>query len=948
MSELAQRSFSLVQGEILAGRYEIESGLGTGAMGEVYAAQDLELHEAIAIKLLRPEIARNERVLDRFKREIQLARRVTHQNVCRVFDLVIETEPSRVLLTMERLSGPTLAEHQEALGRIPLEEAIHILEEIAAGLDAAHAAGIVHRDLKSSNVILVAAEGARGARVVLTDFGVAWSETQGGGPGMDHLTASGQVVGSPAYMAPEQLRGQPVSARTDVYALGVLGYELFTGRLPFEGETAFLTAMKRIEEDPIPPERFVPSLPRHYGGVLLRALARSPVDRFAGAGAMMRAFNAAPVSAGPVSARLEENYPKPAGEDKAKRQSARRFGLWVLALLLGLAIWGLWRRSPAIEVAWLPSGLPEQEETRLLFRNGLEALSRDDLTAAKAFLSRALEKEPLQPAIAFALGEAWERLGHVKKAQESIDLACRDAASWPAADAARCTGRQAELAGDWPRAIETYQDLLAGDQQSFELGLRLASAQLRAGQVEAAENELAALRERLPAKGEQEGSALEALRLDLLQAEIHGAKASFEAQQEWGERAEKTASALKLSALRARALFEVGSGALGRGDYESAQSVLGESARIATELGDLRRRADAARKLGVVEERQGQLEAAEGRYREAQASYRELGDLLGEAKVANDLGTVLGAARRFAEAEQAYQQSLTLMREIGYPRGEAMVLLNLGSLPFRQGDLRLAKERFEQALPALQAVGDRHFAEVVEHNLATIAWLHGDLQAAEKALFLLAEQHQKERRGNYLTSQIFQGLAEIELERGKTREAESWARQALELREKLGEREPAFESRRLLAELSPARQESLAALSPLLDQLETAQPRVLLRFYVTLSRAWLDVGRPDLARPAFESAQEAADKVPAAAAWDLWPLHFLALRFNLDPAGLRQVEEQIAEATRLDLPQLALLGRLEVAVATGNTAALVAIENEARRGGFLELATRAAAQARRL
>ncbi len=282
---------SLAAGELLAGRYRIVSFLGEGAMGEVYEADDLELGEPIAVKVLRPEIARDEQVLQRFKREIQLARKVTHPNVCRVYDMVLHSGEGdagrRVLLTMELLRGETLAERLRREGRLTPAEALPIVRQIAAALTAAHAAGIVHRDLKSSNVFLVSSP--LGLRSVVTDFGLAWSMAPSG-DGADTLTATGELVGSPAYMAPEQVRGEEATPATDVYALGVVMYEMLTGELPFVGKSAFYTALLRLQEPPPSPRQRVPDLDPAWEAVILCCLQREPADRFRRARHVVRAL----------------------------------------------------------------------------------------------------------------------------------------------------------------------------------------------------------------------------------------------------------------------------------------------------------------------------------------------------------------------------------------------------------------------------------------------------------------------------------------------------------------------------------------------------------------------------------------------------------------------------------------------------------------------------------
>ncbi|HEX8620250.1 MAG TPA: serine/threonine-protein kinase, partial [Thermoanaerobaculia bacterium] len=207
-------------GELVASRYAIARLLGSGGMGEVYEAEDRELHETVALKVIRPSIASNPHILARFKREIQLARRVTHPNVCRIYDLAHhlvragerDAERKISFVTMELLNGHTLSAHLREHGRLQPADALPLVRQLAAGLDAAHDAGIVHRDFKSANVMLVAAaSGSRGTpqtRAVITDFGLA-HETDAAEAGVSRLTDSGTFIGTPDYMAPEQLENGP-------------------------------------------------------------------------------------------------------------------------------------------------------------------------------------------------------------------------------------------------------------------------------------------------------------------------------------------------------------------------------------------------------------------------------------------------------------------------------------------------------------------------------------------------------------------------------------------------------------------------------------------------------------------------------------------------------------------------------------------------------------------
>ncbi len=272
--------------EVVAGRYRVVRFLARGGMGEVYEAEDLELGEHVALKTIQPLVADQPGVLERFKREIQLARKVTHPNVCRIFDLghhrFAEVGARGALrevtfLTMELLEGETLSQRIKRLKRIPLPEALPIIRQVAAALCTAHQASIIHRDFKSSNVILVPSKDVD--RAVVTDFGLARGTVDSGNLEAS-LTTSGDIVGTPAYMAPEQLEGGPIGPAVDIYALGVVMYEMATGRWPFIGDSPFKLAIQRLREDPPSPVKFCPEVDPIWAAVILKCLERDPLRRF--------------------------------------------------------------------------------------------------------------------------------------------------------------------------------------------------------------------------------------------------------------------------------------------------------------------------------------------------------------------------------------------------------------------------------------------------------------------------------------------------------------------------------------------------------------------------------------------------------------------------------------------------------------------------------------------
>jgi len=278
VSELSSSPSAAVPPPKVAGRYVILGLLGRGGMGAVYRALDTELDEVVALKMLRSELGASEVLLERFRREVKLARRVTHPNVARMFDIG-EHEGTK-FLTMELIDGKTLTELSLAKGRLSLARVLSIAGSVCAGLTAAHEAGVVHRDLKPDNVMV-----AHDGRVVITDFGIARAPV-----GSDRATMGG-VVGTPAYMAPEQVEARPdIDARADLYAFGVMLFELLTGTLPWVGESPLAIAAARLYKPARDVRELRPDVPPALAEVLARCLARDRDDRPSDAAALATAL----------------------------------------------------------------------------------------------------------------------------------------------------------------------------------------------------------------------------------------------------------------------------------------------------------------------------------------------------------------------------------------------------------------------------------------------------------------------------------------------------------------------------------------------------------------------------------------------------------------------------------------------------------------------------------
>jgi serine/threonine-protein kinase len=288
---------------VVGERYEILGLLGSGGMGNVYRALDRELSEVVALKVLRPELVDAPDAVERFRREVKLARRITHPNVARVFD--IGERGGAKIFTMELIDGEPLSATLAREGRLAPARAVEVASAICAGLGAAHAAGVIHRDLKADNVLV-----ERGGRVVLGDFGIARALVA------DDAAVTGGFVGTPAYMAPEQIEGGAVDERTDVYALGCLLYEMLTGARPWPGDNVFAVAAARLLHPPPDPLAQRPELPASLGAVVTRCLARQPADRFASVTEVAAALGALAEGAAPLGAVIT---PAPSGAPRAHR-----------------------------------------------------------------------------------------------------------------------------------------------------------------------------------------------------------------------------------------------------------------------------------------------------------------------------------------------------------------------------------------------------------------------------------------------------------------------------------------------------------------------------------------------------------------------------------------------------------------------------------------------------
>ncbi|MBA2725653.1 MAG: serine/threonine protein kinase, partial [Actinobacteria bacterium] len=292
----------VAEGRILSARYRLEERIAAGAMGTVFRAVDERLHRSVALKLLKDDLAEDERFIERFRREARSAAALSHPNVAGVFDYGEDDGCSYIV--MELASGSDLACVLRAEGSLAPERSARIAGQIAAALAHAHSLGVVHRDIKPANVLV-----GSGDNIKVTDFGIARAT------GDSTLTATGSVLGTAHYLSPEQASGAPVGPESDIYSLGIVLFEMLTGAVPFTGDSAISVAMKHMNEDVPAPSELNPHTPAHLDEVVRRATQKDPAARFTDAGAMSAALlgedagadtapMSAPVMAGAAAATL--------------------------------------------------------------------------------------------------------------------------------------------------------------------------------------------------------------------------------------------------------------------------------------------------------------------------------------------------------------------------------------------------------------------------------------------------------------------------------------------------------------------------------------------------------------------------------------------------------------------------------------------------------------------
>ncbi|HEV7888906.1 MAG TPA: protein kinase [Acidimicrobiales bacterium] len=314
---------------ILAGRYRLVAPIARGGMAEVWEGHDEVLARAVAVKVLHPHLAAEAGFSERFRREAVSAAKMAHPNIVNTFDA--GTDGDTAFIVMELVRGRTLRQAMEGDGNLAPATAVSIAMDVADALDCAHRNGLVHRDVKPANILLAETPDAS-TRIKVADFGIAKLEAEAG-----DLTQTGAVIGTAKYLSPEQVEGRTPDARSDLYSLGVVLYEMLCGRPPFTAETELATALQHVRGEPLPPRRLVAGIPRPLEAVVLRAMAKEPAERYQSAAELRGALAAVDLDDDDAEPLVTRDPTPPGGIVPLPRRAPRVLAPFIVLAVVALA-----------------------------------------------------------------------------------------------------------------------------------------------------------------------------------------------------------------------------------------------------------------------------------------------------------------------------------------------------------------------------------------------------------------------------------------------------------------------------------------------------------------------------------------------------------------------------------------------------------------------------------
>lgn len=845
----------LPAGTVLADRYEVEELVGMGGMGMVYRARDRRLDVEVAIKILNEDLAAERETLERFERELVLARQVSHANVVRIHDIAQDGELH--FLTMDYVAGRSLKAVLEEEGAMGVARAAEVGRDLAAALGAAHDRGVVHRDLKPANVLI-----DDGGRAFITDFGVARSLT-GRGP-----TRTGHVLGTPDYLSPEQALGKEVDARSDIYALGLVLYEMVSGALPFSADSLDESLAQRVAGKPRALNSVASGVPAWMDEIIHRCLQRDPDDRYPDAQTLRRDLEshcAPPVRRSGtrwlavagfslLAAGLVAGWLYFPGQPGTPKGSSRPVAAPVDPASRSLAVVPFADETGKDPLAWVSTGVAEMVAVDLAQAPSLEVV--DSLRVFRTARDLGLDPGVLAASEGRQLGELLDAeylvMGRVRSTGNGLQLDARLAGLDPGEDEIQRFSRTVKDAGSLLDAAGS----LAGEIRDY----------LAADPAQGAESVLSASPEAMAAYGRgvsllTEGDTLAAVEPLLAATRADDSFAAAwvrlaEARQSLGYRDDAIVAAQRAVeelenpegriALEARALQ-----AELKGDTERAISLrerlvdrFPNDIEARVRLGELQGdsgQLDAARKTltDVVEQDAshprawyllGKFSILAGESREAIDEYlvralviqNRLDNPQGRADVMNAMGIAYSQVGELEQAQQQYAQAAEIRRSIGDRRGVAATLSNLARIQAMRGKYEAASEGLAEALSIQRDLGDRYGVAYLHNERGILEEEQGHYEAA-LGHYRDALRVRRELGDSRATAESLINIGYMYLLLGEYDNTGVYTRQALDLYREDGNREGVMLARETLAQLETARGDWDAALDAALAALEASR-----------------------------------------------------------------------------------------------------------------------------
>ena len=795
-------------GETVAGRFRVDELLGIGGMGVVYRARDLSLDIDVAIKLLRPELARKPEAFERLRNELLLARQVSSPHVVRIHDIARDGE--RWFISMDFIDGESLERRLERCGPLTVDAAVALARGLLSGLSAAHQCGVVHRDLKPANILF-----DRNDRPYITDFGVARSL------GATGVTQTGLIIGTPEYLSPEQARGDAVDGRSDLYTVGLILYEALSGHLPFAGGTPAETVMRRLVRPPPSLATRRPDLPRWLQAFDDRLLRLTPAHRFANADDALRALEQQRVPRAP--------------------RSRRAVLMLVLAAVAVLGVAEFVRRllptlqpdraaatapAPAARVAVLPIEVDHKDAALAATARAIEEHARfwlrEDATVAVATRERVLgaiaraapdlDGDALRrrlPEVARAAGVTqWLRSSLRRDGDALVLRLQRDATDAAAViPAIEIRGADATvLFAEYLRRFAGFTgapapDLPAAAVQAYGAALLALDARQPAAAVEPLQTlpadtvgasallQLALLQAQRDAREEVSAEAtreqIRRTRKDA--AGLAGALALAQATDEPEARAKLLERLLGAHARDAGLVLETAQAEADNGRGERALQLL--EALVAADGEDAR----AWFLLGRVAIQQGQARRAVDEYLlRALVLWTRAGDARAEAEARNALGVGYERLGQLDAASEQYQRAADMRATLGDTRGQATSLRNLAIVQAVRGDRAAAEASLERARGVLEALGDRASIADLHNDRGVVAEERGDFRAA-LAAFREALALRQQLGQPTLLAQSLNNVAFCYFQLGEVDNAAVYWQQALASYRQIDDREGALQ-----------------------------------------------------------------------------------------------------------------------------------------------------------